>query len=113
MSNPERVQTLLAGAIELPPDQRGSYLDTACRGDQALRAEVESLLSSHGQAGRFMDEPTMDALPGTTTAPTTMGLPEGKTIDRYKLLQPIGEGGFGVVYMAEQREPVKRRVALK
>jgi eukaryotic-like serine/threonine-protein kinase len=89
------------------PAARAAYLDQACAGDLVLRQEVESLLSAYAQAGHFLDQthhlPTPDLLIECT----------GMMIGRYKLLEKIGEGGFGVVYMAEQREPVQRKVALK
>ncbi len=89
------------------PAERQAYLDQACAGDLALRQEVESLLSAHDQAGDFLGH--------TIPLPAPDFLIErlGTMIGRYKLLQKIGEGGFGVVYMAEQVEPVQRKVALK
>lgn len=120
MSNAERVQNLLAGASELPPARRAAYLEAACGENAKLREEVESLLRSLDDAGPFLSAPTGQM--GSNQTPTSMNAPtvampaierEGQMIGRYKLLQPIGEGGFGSVWMAEQREPVKRRVALK
>ena len=119
--NPE--VAVFAAALELPPDQRGGFLDHACRGNDELRRQVEALLRLHDEAGDFFDklapvippapaEPT----PGSGAANPLSGNPAGKPgdrIGRYKLLQEIGEGGCGVVYMAEQEEPVRRRVALK
>ena len=87
--------------------ERAAYLDQACAGDLALRQEVESLLSAHAQAGDFLDQTR--SLP----APDFLIERTGTMIGRYKLLEKIGEGGFGVVYMAEQEEPVQRKVALK
>ncbi len=118
MSTPtwDRVKAVFADASELPVDQRVAYLDSTCGNDQDLRAQVEALLSAHEEAGEFLSEPTQH---GPVRDPTksigTKQLAErlGTKIDRYKLLQRIGEGGFGVVYMAEQTEPVKRKVALK
>ncbi|MSR59121.1 MAG: serine/threonine protein kinase [Planctomycetaceae bacterium] len=84
--------------------QRAAYLDGACGPNAGLRDRVETLLRAHDAAGNF--------LPATTCAP----LPEegaGAVIGRYKLLQKVGEGGFGTVYMAEQLEPVRRKVAFK
>jgi serine/threonine protein kinase len=80
----------------------------------ALRAEVEALLRAEKQAGGFMGNPT-GASRHSEDAPVAAAPreQEGQMIGRYKLLQPIGEGGFGSVWMAEQHEPVKRRVALK
>jgi WD40 repeat protein/serine/threonine protein kinase len=99
---------------------RAAYLEQACAGDSALRAEVEALLRSH-KADAFLETPVVRAPCGTTVrtppggtsaAPAVRERP-GDRIGRYKLLQQIGEGGVGTVFMAEQEEPVRRRVALK
>jgi serine/threonine-protein kinase len=90
---------------------RGAYLDQACDGDAELRARLDDLLAAHDAADSHLDIPPLAA----TTA-RTAGLKcesEGDFIGPYKLLQRLGEGGMGVVYLAEQKEPVKRRVALK
>ncbi len=125
MTNSERVQSLLASVIDVPADQRAQYLHTACGDDVSLRTEVESLLASLDRAAGFLGSPTAEIKPGSQFGKLAMSLNdptlaqglsherEGQLIGRYKLLQMIGEGGFGTVWMAEQREPVKRRVALK
>ncbi|CAN5403326.1 hypothetical protein BH09PLA1_BH09PLA1_09370 [soil metagenome] len=122
MSNSERIQNLLASASELSPEQRGAFLDAACQGDTALRAEVESLLKSHDEAGQFLGAPTADVpesarstiLSSATKAPISqLREAPGTRIGPYKLLQLIGEGGFGSVFLAEQDKPVVRKVALK
>src|ERR1039458_4749322 len=87
--------------------ERAAYLDRTCAGDPALRQEVESLLGAYAQAGDFL-RPTISIL-----EPDPAHEHAGTRIGRYKLLEQIGEGGFGVVWMAEQEEPVRRRVALK
>ena len=98
-------------AREIPNlDARAGYIDQICAGDQALRERVEGLLDVHEKEQSFLKsngavEPTVDQ-PSITESP-------GQEIGRYKLLQKIGEGGFGVVYMAEQSRPVRRKVALK
>ena len=79
------------------------------RGDQTLRAHIEDLLDAERRAPEFLDQPTRGE---SATAPLP-GPKPGATVGRYKLLEQIGEGGFGVVFMAEQTEPVVRRVALK
>jgi WD40 repeat protein/serine/threonine protein kinase len=97
------------------PQERAVFLDGACAGDAALRVEMDAWLVA------ALDAETGNAPPGegiTEITPTLLDeIPvtegPGTVIGRYKLLEQIGEGGFGVVYMAEQREPVKRRVALK
>src|SRR5262245_10445380 len=105
--NPDR--EIFAGAMECAsPEERAAYIAAACGGDAALRARVDALLQAHEQAGGFLgegDHPTEPAIP--------IHEGPGTPIGRYKLLEQIGEGGFGVVYMAEQQEPVRRRVALK
>jgi serine/threonine protein kinase len=76
------------------------------------RAKVEALLADHFQQDAFMKEPAVDASTPTLPVPPPAEAP-AQMLGRYKLLEKIGEGGFGEVWMAEQREPVKRRVALK
>ena len=101
-------------ARKMPPSERAAYLRGACGGDAALWADVEGLLSADAQAGEFL-RTSEEASPGAA-AETSAATPceqAGAQIGRYKLLQPIGEGGFGSVWLAEQRDPVKRRVALK
>src|SRR6266542_665283 len=111
---PNREVTVLNAALELRPAERAAYLDQACAGDAALRKQVEALLQAHEQAEGFLEAP-LKGLNLQRTVRVTAPLTEkpGDRIGRYKLLQQIGEGGCGVVYMAEQEEPVRRRVALK
>jgi eukaryotic-like serine/threonine-protein kinase len=113
MSEPPNPEVaVFAAALELPADQRGAYLDQACAGNADLRRQVEALLQDHEAAGSFFDKlgPTPQAALREGAIPAEK---PGDRIGRYKLLQQIGEGGCGVVYMAEQEEPVRRRVALK
>jgi WD40 repeat protein/serine/threonine protein kinase len=98
-------------ALELRPEHRGAYLDGACGGDTALRQRLDSLLSVHDRGGSFLEEPAVPAL-ATLDAPL-VSEGAGHVIGPYKLLEPIGEGGFGVVFMAEQQQPVRRKVAMK
>jgi WD40 repeat protein/serine/threonine protein kinase len=105
-------ETLLEAALGFrTPEERQAYLQGACS-DPTQRIRVESLAKAHHEAGGFLRErpPSPEA-----TAPIQAGVDIGRDtmIGRYKLLQKIGEGGCGVVYMAEQQEPVRRRVALK
>jgi serine/threonine protein kinase len=110
-------EQIFAEALRLPtPEDRAAYLAQACGSDEALRRRIEALLRAHDNAGKFLDQPPAAASPGTlliTTAMLPVAEKPGDRIGRYKLLQQIGEGGCGVVYMAEQQELVKRRVALK
>jgi serine/threonine protein kinase/formylglycine-generating enzyme required for sulfatase activity len=99
--------------VELGLDARAAFLDEACGEDAQLRAEVESLLAAHDAAGAFLGRPTGDLRSGASGAAADGDAPSPRVIGRYKLLQEIGEGGFGTVWMAEQSEPVRRRVALK
>jgi serine/threonine protein kinase/tetratricopeptide (TPR) repeat protein len=109
-------QTIFDAARQIPDDRaRAAYLDTACAGNPEVRRRLERLLQANARADQFLaadpfelgnpDRQTSD-LPAWSEGP-------GTVIDKYKLLEKLGEGGFGVVYMAEQKEPVKRRVALK
>jgi eukaryotic-like serine/threonine-protein kinase len=114
--NPEAVHTIFNNALELhDPAARARYLQEACAGDAALYGRVEELLRAHDEAGGFFSQPSK--APPLSQSPGTIALPvtekAGDKIGHYKLLQQIGEGGCGVVYMAEQEEPVRRRVALK
>jgi len=101
------------------PQKLSAYLDLACDGNPAMRKRIESLLRATSAADDFFDRRAVDVsnLPGLIDAgaPAMTPIAEGPgaVIGRYTLLQMIGEGGFGVVYMAEQKEPVRRRVALK
>ena len=97
---------------QFTPDQWDEQLDAACGNDDELRRRVQGLLKAHREPGSFLDQPAMGA-----DALATLNQPQGERpgmqIGPYKLLQQIGEGGMGVVYMAEQTEPIARRVALK
>ncbi|HKS36007.1 MAG TPA: serine/threonine-protein kinase, partial [Verrucomicrobiae bacterium] len=110
----------LAALEQSSPQERAAYLDHACAGDESLRAAVEALLKNHKE-DTFLETPVVEAPraeaarrgPGGTVLVTSVIEQVGDRIGRYKLLQSIGEGGCGVVYMAEQEQPVRRRVALK
>jgi len=98
-----RIEVVFDAALQKGSSpERSAYLEGACGEDMDLRARVETLLRAHDQAGEFLEATSGNDSPEP-----------GTTIGRYKLLQQIGEGGFGVVYMAEQLEPVRRKVALK
>jgi WD40 repeat protein len=107
---PNREEFLLELALKKPADKRVAFLDAMCEGDPALRQRLEAMLAEHERSAECPapEESTSDAPPERSHAEGP-----GKMIDRYKLLEKVGEGGFGVIYVAEQREPVRRRVALK
>jgi serine/threonine protein kinase/Tfp pilus assembly protein PilF len=98
-----------AALAQTAPGARAAYLDQACAANPDLRERLDNLLAAHDAAGSFLELPDEEA----TTPFVTLNERPGTTIGRYKLLEQIGEGGFGVVFMAEQEHPVRRRVALK
>ena len=102
-------EIFVAALKKSDPTERAAYLAEACGSDAALREQVEALLGEHEQLGSFLESP---ALAATSAASSHCASP-GTTIGPYKLLQQIGEGGMGAVYMAEQTHPVQRKVALK
>src|SRR5262245_30383102 len=100
-----RERELFEHALRLTdPDARKAFLDGACGDDGGLRDRVAGLLRAHEEAEGFLPKES----PGALTAPAVAGEGPGSMVGRYKLLQQIGEGGCGVVYMAEQTEPVRR-----
>jgi len=110
------VETILAQAVEIAaPDERQAYVEQACGGDRALERRVERLIANHFQAGSFLERPAVAMDPDGTAGLEAAGTAEGpgSVIGPYKLLEQIGEGGMGVVYMTEQTQPVRRKVALK
>ncbi len=99
-------EEIFADALALEPAARAAFLDEACAGDPERRARIEALLRAYGNARTEFLSPPRSQPPAAEEIP-------GTRIGRYKLLEKIGEGGCGVVWMAEQSEPVRRRVALK
>src|SRR5262249_51041432 len=91
--------------------ERNAFLDDACGANAALRAEVEALLQAHERPQPILDSPQAPA--SSLVADERISERPGTIIGSYKLLEQIGEGGFGVVYMAEQQVPVRRKIALK
>jgi serine/threonine protein kinase/WD40 repeat protein len=124
-----QIDTIFAAARERPAAERGAFLAEACAGDADLRREVESLLAYDRNAHDFMEVPAHRLVqpPGSMETPGMnvsdfigahlghyeIGALLGKGIGPYHVLQVLGEGGMGVVYLAEQRKPFERRVALK
>src|SRR2546430_10528786 len=97
-------------------ENRPRYLNEACGDDAGLRERVEALLKAHDQAGEFLEQPSAAVSAKSfvvTTGMVAVTEKAGDRIGRYKLRENLGEGGCGVVYVAEQEEPVRRRVALK
>ena len=109
MNSLRRIDLLCRSGKESLPEQ-AAYLDSACGDDRELRSHVERLLDAHPKLGDFLQRDAAE-MEGTRDAAIAEG--PGTVIGHYKLLQQIGQGGFGVVFMAEQFEPVRRKVALK
>jgi serine/threonine protein kinase len=114
MSEPTPLEAIFFAALDKPAAERGSYLAGACGGDADLRRRVERMLTAQVEAASFLESPpsaiVREASPSLDHPPLEK---PGTMIGPYKLLEQIGEGGFGVVFMAEQTEPVRRKVALK
>ena len=112
--NPNREEALFELALEKPPEKQTAFLDAICDGDAALRERLEALLAAYDQPETLLATQAEAARP--TIKLDLADAPDeavGQTLGRYKLLERVGEGGCGVVYVAEQTEPVRRRVALK
>ncbi len=114
-----RAKEIFADALEKAEGtERTAWLAQACGDNLELRQAVEALLRAYTEAGKFLEQPAAGALvSGDSPASDQVSIPltekPGDTIGPYKLLEQIGEGGCGVVYMAEQAEPIRRKVALK
>src|SRR5438132_452155 len=111
IGSPMNDESIFAEAIAKAAPERPSYLEAVCRGDADLRDRVEALLRAHDNPDPFLEGPSPEPAP-TIEAPVTIGH-AAAIIGPYKLLQQIGEGGMGTVYMAEQMRPMQRKVALK
>src|SRR5438045_3085129 len=111
----QRVKDIFLAAVEQNGrPEREAYLRQACGDDDALRRRVEALLGRHEQTGSFLEQPAFDAAAmlatqsaGADDHPAPQQEAAGTRLGPYKLLQKIGEGGMGAVWMAEQQEPVR------
>ena len=99
--------------IGAPAEQREAMLERECAGDSGLIKRVVAMVAAAEDDEQFLAEPTANLQNADATIAAAPREQPGQQIGRYKLLQTIGEGGFGTVWMADQKEPVKRRVALK
>ena len=109
---PDRDVAIFTEALQLPIGERAGFLERVCGGDGALRVRVETLLQGHEEVGDFLED-SPQKTPKQAIPLAAPGEKPGERVGRYKLLQQIGEGGCGGVFMAKQDEPVQRRVALK
>jgi hypothetical protein len=110
-AEPSRIEAIFNDAVEMAtPAERAALLDRTCSGNPDLRQRVEALLAAHDAAHDVLKVPCSER---TLESISVLSEGPGTKIGRYKLLEQIGEGGFGVVFMAEQETPVRRRVALK
>src|SRR5262245_11098402 len=106
-----QIESILAAAVEVDSAvERREFIDQACAGDAALKRRVEELVENHFRAGSFLECPAAHPV---ATADEPIRERPGTVIGPYKLLEQIGEGGMGLVFVAEQQQPVRRRVALK
>jgi serine/threonine protein kinase len=109
-TNP-KIETILAEVVEISSERdRQAFLERACAGNELLRAQVERLLANHFRAGAFLEEPVAVL---ETMAESVLTEGPGTRIGPYILREQLGEGGMGLVFVAEQTHPVRRKVALK
>ncbi|UCG16479.1 MAG: serine/threonine protein kinase, partial [Phycisphaerales bacterium] len=104
--NLDKAVAIFERARQLKGDALEAFLNDVCGEDATLRDDIQSMIAAHAEQGEFLADPTVDASGALREGP-------GTVIGPYKLLEHIGEGGFGSVFMADQEKPVRRRVALK
>src|SRR5262245_19916910 len=110
IDSPSAAKSIFGHALDIhSPAERADYLDDACQGNAALRAEVDELIGAVSRAGNFLVAFSSDEQVGNEPAAEEAGALVGP----YKLQEQIGEGGMGLVFMAEQQQPVRRQVAVK
>src|SRR5258708_4217588 len=110
--NSGRAIEVFTEAIQLPIGERPAFLDRACAADEGLRRKIEALLRSNDRAEGFLEQPAAGEI-SAERAKAVVGEKPGDQVDRYRLVQQMGEVGWGVVSVAEQEQAVSRRVALK
>src|SRR6267154_2128334 len=96
--DPQRELEIFTEASELPPEERDVFLDRICGGDAALRKKVEALLRAHERTGGFLEKSPVEETVSKVQS-VSVGEQAGDQIGKYKLLQQIGEGGYGVVFL--------------
>src|SRR5882672_3075036 len=107
MNDPNlREEAIFDGALQLPAGQRVGYIEAACAGDATLLKRIRALLAAHEQGGGPLDESAVPPPRKTIALSLPPAEKPGDRIGHYKILQLIGEGGCGSVYMAEQEQPV-------
>ena len=115
-SSKDRVEQLFSEALDLPTSDRDAYLDKQCGDDAELKRRVQALITAHHSSTGFLEDADMSdsfELAGALRDALPIDEMHGDYIGRYRLLDRLGEGGWGVVWMAEQTDSIKRRVALK